>query len=162
MLSDIIKGSSISCSSIPGMTTALYVNASVSEAEVLTAVDTITLPAGTFGIDGDYMEFEYCGSLAGDNDTELFLYFGSDALFHSAVIDPGNEAFTLKGTMVRTGPTSQYTVATLLTSSLQVCTLNSTAITFGPGIDLVLKGIGTSGGAVSLSAAFRRFYFQNR
>jgi hypothetical protein len=162
MLTDIIKPSAISCSLVTDLTTKLYLNGSVSTAEVLTTLDSVTLPEGTFYEDGDCMDFEYCGTFAGDSDTQVYVYFGTDAIFDSGIIDPANESFTIRGRMTRTGPTTQYTISTLLTSTLNVVKLNSTTITFGPEIALEFKGIGTSGGAVDLRAAFRRFYFQQR
>jgi len=162
MFSDTIKSSGIICSKIPNLPVKLYLDGSNSSAGALTTLDSVVIPAGAFQDDGDYMDFEYFGTFAGDADTEAFLYFGTDAIFDSAVIDPANEDFILRGRMVRTGPTTQYTVGVLTTSTLSKCLINSTAITFGPEITLAFKGIGTSGSAVSVRAAFRRFHFQNR
>lgn len=78
---------------------------------------TYSVPAGQLATNGDYLEFEGEVQFFGANTKTLKVYFGSQGLLSTGNSGTSVGFFTVKGTIVRTGATTQRCNVHVVTSS---------------------------------------------
>lgn len=150
-----------------GLSTSLVVGSAHTSAQVgntagggLTTLATFTLPQGVFGINEDFVEFEYYGEFAGAAGCELFLFLGTSALFDSGVITPGNDGWSLRGRVIRTSSSAQKSFAHFSTlaaglSGTQIVSPNLASVS---AIAIALKATGVSLNDVRVEGSYLTFY----
>ena len=157
--------------SVLGLRTSQFVGAVTTTETVgtpalgaVTTLNSFTVPAGVFGTNGDYIEFEYWGITAEADGCEVFLFLGSDAGFDSAAFHPDNLGWHLTGKAIRSS-SSQVTFYSTFQSVLSSgAAYNKTSTVTVSSLDLLipnvlaLNGAGTTINDVRLQGSCLKFY----
>lgn len=163
MLTDIVKASGISASSINSLYQS---NTNVGNAAGggATTLEGVTLPAGVFDTDGDRLDFRYFGNFTGAAITDLYLLFGSDIIFTAGAVDPAASSdWSMSGTIIRINSTQYQSIVDFSSTGLGTCQAKlSSNNAFSDAITLILFGQGTSLNDILFRQAIRQFHLKNR
>jgi hypothetical protein len=123
---------------------------SASSSTIETEIYSSTFPANTFGQNGDSADFLLAGTFAANgNNKRLRVYLGATTIYDSTSQGMNSGEWSLRGTILRTGASSQKCVTTLSTNSLTLFTFNDYATASSDTTSTINLRVTAVGGATN-------------